>query len=242
MVVEARDPVDPTGRNATCSHIGRYFFWIKSFRIGVLDRYGLRDGRSRPPFQPPELFTPIPKSVPNRFYTKKLLGCFEHLRMGDRLTLAEQSCRSGHHLEFRYTQSILREGVSQKLGHLRFRGRTKNGYCHSRMAPASCLPDESAGIRISRVLRSLLLSAADFAHAEVECLWMKAPQRLRLSGLDAKPASMPREATRVSPVRTRKAERRTPPYRPDRTICIVQQAMDWGLRSTILRRLEFGYT
>jgi hypothetical protein len=45
MVVEARDPVDPTGRNATCSHIGRYFFWIKSFRIGVLDRYGLRDGR-----------------------------------------------------------------------------------------------------------------------------------------------------------------------------------------------------
>src|ERR1700737_1237616 len=50
MVVEARDPVDPTGRNATCSHIGRYFFWIKSFRIGVLDRYGLRDGRrgSRP--------------------------------------------------------------------------------------------------------------------------------------------------------------------------------------------------
>src|SRR6202047_4926738 len=41
MVVEARDPVDPTGRDATCSHIGRYFFWIKSFRIGVLDRYGL---------------------------------------------------------------------------------------------------------------------------------------------------------------------------------------------------------
>jgi hypothetical protein len=35
MVVEARDPVDPTGRNATCSHVGRYFF--KSFRIGVLD-------------------------------------------------------------------------------------------------------------------------------------------------------------------------------------------------------------
>ena len=25
MVVEARDPVDPTGRNATCSHIGREF-------------------------------------------------------------------------------------------------------------------------------------------------------------------------------------------------------------------------
>jgi hypothetical protein len=39
MVVEARDPVDPTGRNATCSHVGRYFFW-KTFRIGVLDRYG----------------------------------------------------------------------------------------------------------------------------------------------------------------------------------------------------------
>jgi hypothetical protein len=35
MVFEARDPVDPTGRNATCSHVGRYFF--KSFRIGVLD-------------------------------------------------------------------------------------------------------------------------------------------------------------------------------------------------------------
>src|ERR1700737_4609529 len=34
MVVEARDPVDPTGRNATCSHIGRYFFRIMSFRIG----------------------------------------------------------------------------------------------------------------------------------------------------------------------------------------------------------------
>jgi hypothetical protein len=64
------------------------------------------------------------------------------------------------------------------------------------------------------------------AHAEVECLWMKAPQRLRLSGLDAKPASMPREATRVSPVRTQKAERRTPPYRPDRTMCIVQQAKE----------------
>src|ERR1700730_11128420 len=236
MVVEARDPVDPTGRNATCSHIGRYFFWIKSFRIGVLDRCGLRDGRSRPPFQPPEPFTPIPKSVPNGFYAKKLLVSFEHFPARDALASAKQSCRSGHHLEFRYTQSILREGVSQKLGHLRFRGRTKNGYCHSRMAPASCLPDESAGIRISRVLRSLLLSAADFAHAEVECLWMKAPQRLRLSGLDAKPASMPREATRVSPVRTRKAERRTPPYRPDRTICIVQQAKDWGLRSTILRR------
>jgi hypothetical protein len=30
MVVEARDPVDPTGRNATCSHIGRYFFRIMS--------------------------------------------------------------------------------------------------------------------------------------------------------------------------------------------------------------------
>jgi hypothetical protein len=26
MVLEARDPVDPTGRNATCSHIGRSFF------------------------------------------------------------------------------------------------------------------------------------------------------------------------------------------------------------------------
>jgi hypothetical protein len=72
MVVEVRDPGDPTGRNATCSHIGRYFFWIKSFRIGVLDRYGLRDGRSRPPFQPPEPFTPIPKSVPNGFYAKRL--------------------------------------------------------------------------------------------------------------------------------------------------------------------------
>jgi hypothetical protein len=46
---------------------------------------------------------------------------------------------SGHHLEFGYTQSILCEGVSQKLGYLRFRGRTKNGYCHSRMALASCV-------------------------------------------------------------------------------------------------------
>jgi hypothetical protein len=89
MVVEARDPVDPTGRNATCSRIGRYFFWIKSFRIGVLDRYGLRDGRRRPPFQPPEPFTPIPKSVPNGSYAKGLFGFFEHLRMGDALAFAE---------------------------------------------------------------------------------------------------------------------------------------------------------
>src|SRR6202040_713359 len=102
MVVEARDPVDPTGR-ATCSPAGRYFFWIKTFRIDVLDRYGLRDGRSRPPFQPPEPFTPIPKSVPKGSYAKGLFGFFEHLRMGYRLTLAEQSCRSGHHLEFGYT-------------------------------------------------------------------------------------------------------------------------------------------
>src|ERR1700681_3054677 len=99
MVVEARDPVDPTGRNATCSHIGRYFFWIKTFRIDVLDRYGLRDGRSRPPFQPPEPFTCIPKSVPNRSYAKGLFDSFEHLRMGDALTSAEQPYRSGHHLE-----------------------------------------------------------------------------------------------------------------------------------------------
>jgi hypothetical protein len=89
MVVEARDPVDPTGRNATCSYVGRYFFWIKSFCIGVLDRYGRRDGRSRP-FQSPEPFTPIPKSVPNGFYAEKLLGSFEHLRMGDALAFAEQ--------------------------------------------------------------------------------------------------------------------------------------------------------
>src|ERR1700737_4577446 len=59
MVVEARDPVDPTGRNATCSHVDL------RFRIGDLDRYGLRDGRRRPHSQPPEPFTPIPKSVPN---------------------------------------------------------------------------------------------------------------------------------------------------------------------------------
>src|SRR6202022_847477 len=38
MVVEARDPVDPTGRNSTCSNVGRYFF--KSIRIGVLDGWG----------------------------------------------------------------------------------------------------------------------------------------------------------------------------------------------------------
>src|SRR3977135_4001901 len=90
MVVEARDTVDPTGRNATCSHIGRYFFWIKTFRIGVLDRYGLRDGRSRPPFQPPEPFTCVPKSVPNGSYAKGLFGFFEHLHMGDALAFAEQ--------------------------------------------------------------------------------------------------------------------------------------------------------
>src|SRR6202048_2330938 len=82
-----------------------------------------RDGQSRPPFQPPEPFTPIPKSIPNGFYAKKLLGSFEHFRMRDALAFAEQSCRSGHHLEFRYTQSILREGVSHKFGHLRFRER-----------------------------------------------------------------------------------------------------------------------
>jgi hypothetical protein len=35
VILKALDPVDPTGRNATCSHVGRYFF--KSFRIGVLD-------------------------------------------------------------------------------------------------------------------------------------------------------------------------------------------------------------
>jgi hypothetical protein len=74
------------------------------------------------------------------------------------------------------------------------------------------------------------------AHAEVECRWMKAPQRLRLSGLDAKPASMWREAMRVSLLRTQKAERQSPPCRPHRTMCIVQQGKDWGLRSTILRR------
>ena len=52
----------------------------------------------------------------------------------------------------------------------------------------------------------------------------KALQRLRLPGLDAKPASMSLGAKRVSPVRTRKAERRTPPYRPDRTMCIPSGA------------------
>src|SRR3981081_810881 len=45
MVVEARDPVDPTGRNATCSHIGRDFFLIKTFPIEVPERYGARRGR-----------------------------------------------------------------------------------------------------------------------------------------------------------------------------------------------------
>src|ERR1700722_8269342 len=74
MVVEARDPVDPTGRNATCSYVGRYFFWINSFCMGVLDRYGLRDGRSSLRFQPPEPFSPIPKSTPNGPYPENFLA------------------------------------------------------------------------------------------------------------------------------------------------------------------------
>src|SRR3984893_9879471 len=127
MVVEARDPVDPTGRNATCSHIGRDFFWIKSFRIGVLDRYGLRDGRSRPPFQPPEPFTPIPKSVPNGFYAKKLLGSFEHFRMRDALAFAEQSCRSGPSLKFRHAQGTQCERISQKFNHEVFGATMEHG-------------------------------------------------------------------------------------------------------------------
>src|ERR1700730_924910 len=61
MVLEARDPVDPTGRNATCSHIGRYFFWIKAFRIDVLDRDGLRDGRD----ESQRLHVPRPTAAPD---------------------------------------------------------------------------------------------------------------------------------------------------------------------------------
>jgi hypothetical protein len=80
--------------------------------------------------------------------------------------LAEQSCSSRHHLEFGYTQSILREGVSQKLGHLRFRGRTKHGYCHSRMAPASRLPDESARAAMADILR-FPLSSGGFHFAQL---------------------------------------------------------------------------
>src|ERR1700737_2462777 len=122
MVVEVRDPVDPTGRNAASSHIGRYFFWIKSFRIGVLDRYGLRDGRSRPPFQPPEPFTPIPKSVPNGSYAKGLFGFFEHLRMGDALAFAKQSCGSGLELKLIDSAGSFSERRSQKLHDVRFSG------------------------------------------------------------------------------------------------------------------------
>jgi hypothetical protein len=130
MVVEARDPVDPTGRNATCSHIGRYFFWIKTFRIDVLDRYGLRDGRSRPPFQPPEPFTPIPKSIPNGFYAKKLLGSFEHFRMRDALAFAEQSCRSGPRLEFGDAYGIDCERIPQKLSQEDDGATTRHVYSH----------------------------------------------------------------------------------------------------------------
>jgi hypothetical protein len=116
MVVEARDPVDPTGRNSTCSHVDL------RFRIGDLDRYGLQDGRRRPHSQPPEPFTPIPKSVPNGSYAKGLFGFFEHLRMGDALAFAKQSCGSGLELKLIDSAGSFSERRSQKLHDVRFSG------------------------------------------------------------------------------------------------------------------------
>jgi hypothetical protein len=91
-VVEARNPLAPTGRNATYRQVGR---------LGVIDRSGsgLHNWQGRLSLQAPAPFTPIPKTVPNGSYSEKLLGLFEHLRMGDALAFAKQSSGSGHHLE-----------------------------------------------------------------------------------------------------------------------------------------------
>jgi hypothetical protein len=72
----------------------------------------------------------LPKSVPNGSYAKGLFGFFEHLRMGDALTFAEQSCRSGPRLEFGDVYAIDCERISQKFSHDGFGETTRHGYWH----------------------------------------------------------------------------------------------------------------
>jgi hypothetical protein len=69
-------------------------------------------------------------AAPNGSYAEKLLGSFEHLRMGDALTFAEQSCRSGHRLEFGNAQAIDCERISQKFGHEGLGATTRHVYSH----------------------------------------------------------------------------------------------------------------
>jgi hypothetical protein len=92
---------------------------------------GLRHGRSRPPFQPPEPFSPIPKSVPNGSYAKGLFGFFEHLRMQNALALAEQSCRSGPRLEFGLQQRVsMNPGLAYVAGAWQVAGKTGDSGHH----------------------------------------------------------------------------------------------------------------
>ena len=58
-----------------------------------------------------------------RPYAKRLLRALECLGMGDGLTFAEQSCRSGPRLEFGDVYAIDCERISQKFSHAYRPGR-----------------------------------------------------------------------------------------------------------------------
>src|SRR6266404_5703217 len=48
-----------------------------------------------------------------------MLGSFERLRVGNALTLTEETLRSGHRLEFTYILGTFCERISKKCGHAR---------------------------------------------------------------------------------------------------------------------------